>query len=165
MKILFVSTKFEGTLLGLSDCDPEESVLMVDIDRCISCGTCGLACQMETGKDAAHPGSCRRIKAAPEQGGENGRMITLPLMCRHCAAPCEYHSQYNFWITCPSSGAHNEKNIACDFCGQRAEQGLWPACATRCTMKTIYFGPARDILFVLKEKKLREMGDVRICGS
>ena len=164
MKVLFVSKKFERTTLDLSRCDPGELIMMVDVDRCIACGSCELACQIENGEDAANPAPVRPFGVEQENGEGNRRMVCLPLACRHCGSPCDYYSQYNFWITCPSDRTRNEKSTACDFCVKRTEKGLWPACATRCTMKAIYFGPAGDILFTLEEKRLREMGDVRICG-
>jgi Fe-S-cluster-containing dehydrogenase component len=164
MKILFVSKKFEGTSIDLRNCDPEELVMMVDVDRCISCGSCELACQIENGEDAAHPAPFRPIKVEPENESGNRRTVNLPLACRHCESPCDYYSQYNFWTTCPSAVVRKGKSTACDFCAKRTEKGLWPACATRCAMKTIYFGPAREILFTLDEKKLREMGNVGLCG-
>ncbi len=163
MKVLFVSKKFEGTSLDLSSCAPEELVMMIDIDRCISCGSCQLACQIENGEDAAHPARCRRITGKPEKNAGNRRTVNLPLACRHCESPCDYYSQYNFWISCPSAGLREER-ADCDFCVKRTEKGLWPACATKCAMKAIYFGPAGEMLFALEEKRLREMGDVTITG-
>lgn len=161
MKVIFVSRKFEKTTLDLRSCDPEELVMMVDVDRCISCGSCQLACQMEHGEDASNPASFRPIRVEREN---SERTVYLPLACRHCESPCEYYGQYNFWITCPTAGSRKGENAVCDFCVKRTEKGLWPACATRCTMKTIYFGPAREVLFTLEEKRLREMGDVGICA-
>ena len=164
MKVLFVSRKFEGTTIDLSDCDPEELVMMVDMDRCISCGACQLACQIENGEDAAHPGLFRPITVEPENAPGSRRTVALPAACRHCESPCDYYNPYNFWISCPSAVVRKGTTACCDFCVKRTEKGLWPACATRCAMKTIYFGPAREIRFTLEEKRLREMGDVRICG-
>jgi len=163
MKVIFVSRRFERTAFDLAACDPDELVMMVDIDRCISCGACGMACRIEHGEDAAHPGGFRPITVASDQRAGT-RTVFLPLACRHCTAPCEYYSQYNFWITCPADRERHETSPACDSCARRTEAGLWPACATRCSMKTIYFGAARDMNFVLREKRLGELGDVRLTG-
>lgn len=164
MKIVFVSNKFERTNLDLSTCDPEEIVMIVDVDRCISCGSCELACQIEHGESAGRPAPCRPIMIEQHNNAGNRRAVYLPLACRHCESPCDYYSQYNFWITCPSARIENKESVNCDFCVKRTETGLWPACATRCTMKTIYFGPAKNSLFILGEKRLREMGDVKLAG-
>jgi Fe-S-cluster-containing dehydrogenase component len=161
MKILFVSTNFEKrTAPHQKKPDPEEWVMLVDVDRCISCGSCQLACQIEHGGAAPMPGTFRPIEVHGKDNSEETRIIYLPSACRHCESPCEYYSPYNFWTTCPKGKEQEKKFIACDSCVDRIQQGLWPACATRCSMKTIYFGAYEDISFTLGEKGLREMGDV-----
>ncbi len=162
MKIVFVSKMFEGTGHGLIDCDPDEYVMIVDLDRCISCGACELSCQLENRRGENFPTPVRRIRLAQQEDRDHERILSLPLSCRHCESPCEHETPYNFWIICPETAGKNDNSSMCDLCAERGESGLWPACATRCTMKTIYFGTAKDMLFVLREKKLREMGDVRI---
>ncbi|MCL5024040.1 MAG: 4Fe-4S binding protein [Nitrospirae bacterium] len=163
MKLVFVSKQFERAAFDLSHCDPEELVMVIDTDRCISCGSCELACQLERGGRENCPASFRPTGAGPGRQ-ENEHAVHLPLSCRHCDTPCDYYSQYNFWITCPSNKREDGKTVPCDFCAERLKEGLWPACATRCTMKAIYFGPVKDIAFVLREKRLREMGDVALSS-
>jgi len=161
MRILFVSTNFEkrGTV-DLRKYDPEEFLMLVDLDRCISCGACELACQIEHGDLDGTPGSFRPITVEPSRG--ESRTLYLPLACRHCESACDYCDTYNFWTTCPKGKEENKNIIPCDGCVERREMGLWPACAIRCSMKTIYFGSAQDIGFVLGEKGLREMGNIDI---
>jgi len=161
MKVIFVSENSERSDLDLKRGDPEELVMMIDADRCISCGSCELACQLEHGGSVRSPASYRPIRTDSEKGKGGRRTIRLPLTCRHCDSPCEYYSQYNFWTFCPKA----EKEIeieACDFCLDRTKKGLWPACATSCTMKAIYFGRAEDMAFTLREKRVSGMGDVTI---
>ena len=162
MKIIFVGKNFESKGIDLNRCDPEEPVMMIDVDRCISCGSCELACQLEHGSDMGNPAPFRPITTESEKGKQGRRIIYLPLSCRHCESPCDYYSAYNFWINCPNSASEDADMISCDFCIDRTEKGLWPACATRCTMKLIYFGRAHDVAFALGEKRLREMGDVDV---
>ena len=162
MKIIFVSKNFESKGIDLEQCHPDELVMMIDADRCISCGACELACQLEHGETIQKPTSFRPICIQSE--GEKGdqRIIYLPLACRHCDSPCDYYNPYNFWITCPKGKKEDKRILFCDFCIDRTRKGLWPACATKCSMKTIYFGRAQDVAFALGEKRLREMGDVEI---
>ncbi|MBU1697075.1 MAG: 4Fe-4S binding protein [Proteobacteria bacterium] len=160
MKILFSSKKFETEMMDPEKCDPDELVMMIDVDRCISCGSCEIACQLEHRKGAETSGPFRPIAIGFEKPENERCVVCLPLSCRHCESPCEYYSPYNFWINCPETEKKSKKTLSCDFCIDRTKKGLWPACATRCTMKTIYFGYARYIAFVLGEKRLREMGDV-----
>jgi Fe-S-cluster-containing dehydrogenase component len=156
MKIIWVSTKFTRQE-ALSQTSTGEIVLMVDLDRCISCGACQYACQLEHAQDdlgAARPrGFTVRLKGVDREAS-----VRLPLTCRRCSRPCEYHDPYNFWATCP--GEPRRDLAGCDLCAARFDQGFMPACATRCSMKCIYFGYAKDMALVLAEKRLRNMGDV-----
>lgn len=163
MKLVFVSKQFERESFDLCNCDPEELVMVIDADRCISCGSCQLACELECGDRGRGPASIGPITVGPERR-EGGHKVQLPQACRHCNSPCDYYSQYNFWITCPSKEKKGNRTISCDFCAERLKEGFWPACATRCTMKAIYFGQARDIAFALGEKRLQGMGDVALVG-
>ena len=158
MRILFVGAELGRETADLGKSDPRELVMMVDVDRCISCGACELACRLEHAEESGQPAVFRPVTL----GGE--RTLWLPLACRHCDDPCEYFNEYNFWITCPSTKVHGDAQVYCDGCAARIDEGLWPACASRCTMKTIYFGHAPDVAFALTEKRLREMGDVELTG-
>ena len=159
MRIIQVSKHFTRVEAELVRCDPEELVLMLDADRCISCGACQLACQLENGAPG-QPAPVRRLLAVNRGGRQQERVVNLPLSCRSCTSPCAYFTPYNYWTTCPLDHRPVQPLAICDQCGARAAEGYMPACATRCTMKCIYFGKARDIAFALGEKRLREMGDV-----
>jgi Fe-S-cluster-containing dehydrogenase component len=161
MKLFFVSRRFRGERFDAGKCQSGELVMLVDLDRCIGCGACALACRIEH-EDA--PGSGEPMRPVLAASEPSGRMVCLPLTCRHCKTPCEYHSDYNFWIICPSGETKAATTAFCDSCVQRQGGDLWPACATRCTMKTIYFGRPEEMALILGEKRLREMGDVEFDG-
>lgn len=162
MKVLYVSKNFKVSHADLDKGNPAELVLMVDLDRCISCGACQIACRIEHAADIREPASYRAIGVHAGKSPSIQPLLRMPLSCRHCDTPCEYYSQYNFWITCPFGEQPDQRAKSCDSCVDRLEMGLMPACATRCTMKCIYFGHAKDVAFVLNEKRLREMGDIQI---
>jgi Fe-S-cluster-containing dehydrogenase component len=155
MKILWVSTRFTRQEAEPDTFAPDEPILMVDLDRCISCGSCQAACRLQQGGGRARPKGFRTI--FKERGDTRG-VVRLPLSCRHCDTPCQHHDPDNFWVTCPSKTTQAFE--PCDGCAERLDQGLMPACATRCSMKCIYFGLPADIAFALAEKRLRGMGDV-----
>jgi formate dehydrogenase iron-sulfur subunit len=163
MKVLYVSKNFRACNARLEKENPAELVLMVDLDRCISCGACELACQIEHSEDVREPAPYSPIGVRTAKSRTAQPLLNMPLSCRHCKSPCEYYSQYNFWITCPSGKEVDPGTTSCDSCVNRLERGFMPACATRCTMKCIYFGHAKDMAFVLNEKRLREMGDIEIA--
>jgi Fe-S-cluster-containing dehydrogenase component len=164
MKVLYVSKNFSRCEADLGKDNPAELVLMVDLDRCISCGACELACQVEHAANICEPAPYRPIAVRFGKSRTVQPLLRMPLSCRHCDSPCEYYSQYNFWTICPIGREHNAGKASCDACVSRLERGFMPACATRCTMKCIYFGQAKDVAFTLNEKRLREMGDIEITA-
>ncbi|NSW85038.1 MAG: hypothetical protein HPY84_01840 [Syntrophobacteraceae bacterium] len=162
MKIIHVSRNFKTQDVDVNTFDQDEPVLMVDLDRCICCGSCQYACRIEHAGGDVQAGRPRSIPVAVKHGESAKRTMHLPLSCRYCNSPCPYYSLYNFWTTCPAGFESPDQADACDSCVERLGKGFMPACATRCTMKCIYFGYPRDIAFVLNEKRLREMGDLVI---
>jgi len=159
MKIVWVSTRFSRLEAELDKLPEDENVLVVDMDRCISCGACELACQAEhRAGDMPPQGGPRIFMTRMKDGAQDPSTVRLPLSCRHCGSPCEFQDPQNFWVTCPSG--REGRAQTCDGCPDRLAAGLMPACATRCSMKCIYFGTARDMWFVLSEKRLRKMGEV-----
>ena len=164
MRLVFVSKNFNQKQASLQGCAPDELVLVVDVDRCISCGACALACQAEhSGKVGAEPS--RRIMSEQAADQQARRVVSLPTSCRQCSEPCPANSGYSFWSVCPAEKTQVAASAfaACDGCEERLKEGLAPACATRCCMKCIYAGRAEDVFFALEEKRLRGMGETEVC--
>lgn len=163
MRLGFVSKRFRGERID-PQARPDEWVLLIDLDRCIGCGACAFACRIEHAEVLGDTGDSPLRPILPPAAGADTRMACLPGTCRHCATPCQYQNDYNFWMICPSRETRAATVAFCDSCTARLGEGQWPACATRCTMKTIYFGRGRDMQLILGEKRLREMGDVEHLG-
>ncbi|HMN15233.1 MAG TPA: 4Fe-4S binding protein [Bellilinea sp.] len=161
MRLLFTSRRFKGESFDPGQYEPNELIMFVDLDRCIGCGACALACEIEHEQALGSSEPMRPILTAM---GPESRMTCLPTSCRHCQTPCEYQSDYNFWIMCPSLEARAATHTFCDSCVTRIADDLYPACAMRCTMKTIYFGRPDEIALVLADKRLREKGDIEFEG-
>ncbi|MEW6768731.1 MAG: 4Fe-4S binding protein [Pseudomonadota bacterium] len=164
MRFLFLSRRLRAETFDAEASDPNEYVLAVDTDRCIACGACEMACRIEHRDQDELIGSTRPILVGGDENKEQGRMLCLPHACRQCDEPCEAHDPYNFWSICPSAKAKEATESFCDTCVSRLGEGQWPACATRCTMKTIYFGKPDEIKFLINEKRLNELGDVEFLG-
>jgi Fe-S-cluster-containing dehydrogenase component len=162
--MLWVSKNFKRQEADLKGLPEDELVMMIDLDRCISCGACQYACQVEQAAGPLEGVKPKVIHVKMKEQGIAGTSVRLPLSCRHCGSPCEYHGAYNFWVSCPQQKAMETGADQCDACARRLEGGLMPACATRCSMKCIYFGHPPDIVFALNEKRLREMGDLLISA-
>jgi Fe-S-cluster-containing dehydrogenase component/anaerobic selenocysteine-containing dehydrogenase len=86
--------------------------MVVDLDRCVGCGACSVACYAENnihvvGPDRAGLGRVMPwLRVVPyEDQHEAGRLGFLPMMCHHCdAAPCE--------PVCPVyASIHNEDGL------------------------------------------------------
>jgi Fe-S-cluster-containing dehydrogenase component len=155
MRLFFTSRRFKGQTFEPEAVDPDDLVMLVDLDRCINCGACAMACRIEHEEEAGGP--MRPIAPSDEA---TSRMVCLPSTCRHCQTPCEYYDDYNFWTLCPSKETRAQLTSFCDSCATRVGNEHMPACATRCTLKTIYFGHRQQIALVFGEKRLREMGDI-----
>jgi Fe-S-cluster-containing dehydrogenase component len=163
MRFFFISRRLRGESFQVETSDPNDWVLAVDTDRCIGCGACEMACRIEHRAEFEAVGTTRPITVT-QDGASDGRMLCLPHGCRQCSSPCDSYDPYNFWTICPSAEAKAATKTFCDTCTYRLEEGQWPACATRCTMKTIYFGRPNEIKFLMAEKRLNELGDVEFKG-
>lgn len=162
MKIYQVSRNFKRCAADLRKGDPDELVMMIDVDRCLACGSCQIACRMEHGRNAPLAISLGKNPCDGSRPSAGPQVLALPSSCRFCASPCEYRNEYNFWTSCPDGRSPAESPEYCDSCSNRISEGYMPACATRCTMKCIYVGRAADVAFALGEKRLREMGDAEM---
>ncbi len=165
MRLVFVSKNFNQKQEVLQECPPDEPVLVVDVDRCISCGSCALACQAEHSEFFGQTAPMRRLIASDLSDQKVPRVVNLPTSCRQCSEKCSNNTGYSFWSICPGNKAKDAsaRFLACDECEERLKAGIAPACATRCCMKCIYAGRAEDVRFALEEKRLRSMGETEIC--
>ena len=162
MELIFSGSQF-GTEIDLA-IPQDQVVMLVDLDRCIRCGTCQLACSLEHGEDG-RMGEVRNLHPGEDHQGKARMIFTLPGACRQCRVPCMYYDTHNFWIRCPDDRFPDKiKEPACDLCLSRRESGYWPACATRCPMKTIYVGTVEDIRIILRDKRFRSYGELVVRG-
>lgn len=146
--------------------------LFVDLDRCIGCYACEVACKQEHDLPVG-PRWIRVIQDGPKETPQGLQLDFYPKMCRHCEdPPCAE--------VCPekaiSRGAHGLVTIdpglctgcavcvegcpfnlmafnqetgkasKCDLCAERIGQGLEPSCVTFCPGKALVFSkePSRD---------------------
>jgi Fe-S-cluster-containing dehydrogenase component len=160
MKILWVSKTLKRQEAELRELPENETILMVDLDRCISCGSCHFACEVEQKRGSHETVKPKAMSIVMKKTSGYESSVHLPLACRDCSSPCSYQDDANGWITCPEGPRDAVEE--CDFCAHRLKKGMMPACATRCSMKCIYFGLPKDVWFALNEKRLRGMGDLTL---
>ncbi len=151
--------------------------ITVDIERCMGCHTCELACAIAH----SEAGDIEKIVAAGENPGyrinvEAFRSRPVPVACQHCEEPACV-------LACPTGAVHRkadgkpvlvdqERCIGCfmcvqacpfgmmgvrsdgkvaqkcDLCIQRLAKGLKPACVSSC--------PTRALSFVQEEEGSRD---------
>jgi carbon-monoxide dehydrogenase iron sulfur subunit len=145
-----------------------DKMIVVDIDKCMSCHSCELACAVARSK------SKNLIEAIYEKEKPVSRIIleeiestTIPIHCRHCEdAPCVEVCPAGAItrpapdspvvldstkcigcraciIVCPFGvirmGPDGKSVIKCNLCFDRLQMGQEPACAEACTTRAIRY--------------------------
>lgn len=139
---------------------------VIDVDRCIGCRSCEIACKMENGV-ALGSYRCRVLTIGPTGEYPNTELHFLPLMCQQCENPyclrvcptgATYKRQEDGAVLIDQSiciGCGSCKNACpygvlalnkelrvmdkCDQCQHLQEIGEQPACMKNCAGKAIYF--------------------------
>ncbi len=139
--------------------------MLIDLDKCIGCYACQVTCR----KEHNLPRWADRLKVHIQDVGTYPAFTRLffPSLCNHCEKPIctEYCSsnalQYseqgiirydaeacNHCFACidacePETIVYHKEAAflsKCDFCFERLQQGLQPACVLSCMAKALHFG-------------------------
>jgi Fe-S-cluster-containing dehydrogenase component len=144
--------------------------MLIDLQRCIGCWSCNVACKQENG---VAPGVFRNQLFTVGPFGEypDVQGYYLPRPCMHCedaacVAACPTGASYQrgdglvvvdpdkcivcgycAWA-CPYGGRQVNEQAGriegCDFCAHRVDAGLDPACVHHCMGKARMFGDLDD---------------------
>jgi len=148
-------------------------VLLIDIDSCVRCHACEIACRQEHElTDETASCWCHVVTVGPRRVGGKLHMDFVPVVCRHCddpacAAACPEgairktdtglvlidEAACNGCKTCLYSCPYgcisfNEAKHTvghCDQCRDRTESGLEPACVQHCIGGALQFISSRDL--------------------
>lgn len=144
---------------------------LVDLHRCVGCGSCVLACRIENGRTDQQ--AWRRVLPLNLRRHPGGPTYFLSVACHHCDEPaclrgcpsrayekradgvvvhhddrclgCRYCE-----MTCPFGAPKydEERGIIskCHLCAHRLDQGLAPACVAACPTEALrYQGPGAAV--------------------
>jgi Fe-S-cluster-containing dehydrogenase component len=166
--------------------------MVIDLQKCVGCNACSIACRQEHGTPSGilwsrvliketgklpttrfefQPLLCMHCDNPPcetvcptgaTQKLENGIVVVDQdkcIGCRYCMTACPYSARY-FNYTQPNSYFPGQDQTAyeaakfsehtagtvekCNFCVDRVEAGLDPACVMACPAKARYFGDLDD---------------------
>jgi Fe-S-cluster-containing dehydrogenase component len=168
----------------------KQNILMIDANRCSGCGTCEVACKLENELPAG-PRPIKAIQIGPLKTDMGLIMEYAPTVCYHCDRPaCVFacptgamqkredgivFSELELCIGCqtcavacpfgiPQLNPANGKIAKCDGCRKRVDQGLWPACALKCPMDAIQFGPSLNVVRLRRtEEALKKYQTLTHC--
>ncbi len=140
-------------------------VMLIDLDRCIGCLSCEVAClqEKELFRASIRPMKVFRIEGISDQPDS----FFLPMNCFHCdPAPCVMACPTSAMrkrkkdgivylesllcigckaciIACPygavSFNPETMKVEKCDYCYKRVDRGLLPSCVMKCVTNCLYF--------------------------
>jgi tetrathionate reductase subunit B len=140
--------------------------MIVDLNRCSGCRSCVIACKAQ---NKTEQGAFLTTVLSLEQGEyPDSRNVFVPVLCNQCEdAPCikacPENATYRLdngvvvtdWNTCTGAGdciqacpyqarfpdsRFADRSDKCDFCINRIEQGLEPACVEACPQNARIFG-------------------------
>ncbi|HIE07533.1 MAG TPA: 4Fe-4S dicluster domain-containing protein [Desulfarculaceae bacterium] len=143
--------------------------MVIDLDRCVGCHTCEIACKFENDVPL---GIWRGWVKEIEKGTQPNVVRSFrPTLCNHCENPicvkvCPVHASWQredgivminphlcvgckyCMASCPYEVRyiHPQKGIIdkCDFCSTRVDAGLKPSCVEACPASARIFGNLND---------------------
>ncbi len=152
MRVIYVGAQYNQRGVALREVHPDEIVLLVDMDRCIGCGSCRLACQRSMGPPRPRAASGRG------PGRPAGEICSAcPRACETCASPCDY-ADNSYWTFCPPSRRRPMPARSATTAPSGGE-GLGSRLCHPLHHEVLHVGRAADIRFALEEKRLRDMGE------
>ncbi|RJQ78418.1 MAG: 4Fe-4S dicluster domain-containing protein [Desulfobacteraceae bacterium] len=156
--------------------------LVQDTRKCIGCHACEVQCKTHKALPAgAKP--CQIIQVGPKFIGGLPRTSFVFMPCFHCEKPwcvdaCPTGAmqkresdgivfvQADLCVGCkaciracpwgaPQWNAQTRKVVKCDYCMDRIDQGLDPACVTVCITHCLQFGEAENMPQARRERHAR----------
>jgi DMSO reductase iron-sulfur subunit len=157
-----------------------------DQKRCIGCYACEVHCKTKNNLPVG-PRFNRIIQVGPQLVGDIPRMHFVFMPCFHCEKPwcvsacptgamkkraedgivfvepalcvgCKTCMMACPWGV-PQWNAATGKVIKCDYCKDRVDRGLQPACVTKCTAHALKWLTAEEVSALKRERTARGLAD------
>jgi len=153
--------------------------LFQDTKKCIGCHACEVQCKANKNLPIG-PRLCQIVQIAAKMIGGLPRAAYIFMPCFHCenpwcvaACPTGAMQQrssdgivfvdHNLCVGCktcisscpwgaPQWNPETGKVVKCDYCMDRVDQGLEPACVTTCTTHCLKFGKVEDMTQIRRER-------------
>jgi len=161
--------------------------LFQDTKKCIGCHTCEVACKINKNLPVG-PRLCQIVTIGPKFIGNLPRAAYTFMPCFHCEDPwcvaaCPTGAMQKrpqdgivfvdttLCVGCktcisacpwgaPQWNPGTGKVVKCDYCVDRIDQGLQPACVTLCTTHCLHFGTAETIPPIRRERYARAIASL-----
>ena len=161
--------------------------LFQDTKKCIDCHSCEVACKSNKNLPSG-PKLCEVIEVGPKLVANVPRAAYVFMPCFHCENPwcvsaCPTGAMQQrvedgiVFVnqelcvgckTCVSAcpwGAPQwqpdiGKVVKCDYCKDRLDQGLQPACVTVCTTHCLKFGKVEDMTHIRRERHAKAVASL-----
>ncbi len=158
--------------------------LYQDAKNCIGCYSCESHCKVKNILPTG-PRFCQIIPVGPKKVNNLPRLANVFMTCFHCEDPwcvaaCPTGAMQkrpkdgivfvdeSLCVGCkscmtacpwgaPQWNSETGKAVKCDYCMDRVDSGLKPACVTKCITQCLHFGEAKDLPNVRREKYAREV--------
>uniref|UniRef100_A0A831ZSW1 4Fe-4S ferredoxin n=1 Tax=Desulfacinum infernum TaxID=35837 RepID=A0A831ZSW1_9BACT len=158
--------------------------LFQDVKKCIGCHTCEVQCKANKGLPVG-PKVCQVVEVGPKFVGALPRASYIFMPCFHCENPwcvaaCPTGAMQkrtkdgivfvdeDLCVGCktcisacpwgaPQWNAQTGKVVKCDYCKDRLDQGLKPACVTVCTTHCLHFGKPEELREIRRERHAKAL--------
>lgn len=158
--------------------------LFQDSKKCIGCHTCEIQCKSNKHLSTG-PKPCQVIQVGPKTIGSVPKISFIFMSCFHCENPwcvsaCPTGAmqkrpedgivfvEKELCVGCktcvsacpwgaPQWNQETGTVVKCDFCMDRIDQGLKPACVSTCTTGCLKFGQVEEMSQIRRERHARAM--------
>lgn len=168
-----------------------EKLLLVDIDKCIRCYACEIACKQENDFPLGLR-ALRVVTIGPREVNGELQLDFVPTMCVHCDDPsCSYFCSQGAIVKradgvtvidedkcegcqlcvpgCPYGALHfdAEKKIVrkCSLCVSRIDAGLEPSCVQHCIGGSLQFVTPEELEKITRDEHVVRMGKICYTSS